>query len=245
MTPPVLGDFRVHWHDWRHQRRHSDQRVVAASVPLCSARPGWVWKRLLTVGYSTGPRPCDCSPPSSASPPFANSSRPACRNVPSTERSSAVSFPTVLPGVVELAEFPPTFRQRAMAAQLFGGDGSFLAGTTAARLYGIRGMPQRLIELVTITRRRGPLPDWLERSFSTWTDRRPGRRPGGRSAHRCAPANAARSRRTTRRCPVRARRRGCLAPASDHPARAAEYLNQIAAPGRRRGRQDATAGSIA
>jgi hypothetical protein len=76
----------------------------------------------------------------------------------------------VLPGVVELADFPPSFRQRAMAAQLFGGDGSFLAGSTAARLYGIRGMPQHLIELVTITRRRGELPNWLERSYSRWID---------------------------------------------------------------------------
>lgn len=76
----------------------------------------------------------------------------------------------LLPGVVELADFPPTFRQRAMAAQLFGGDGSFLAGTTAARFSGIRGMPRRVIELVTITRRRGCSPDWLQRSFSTWID---------------------------------------------------------------------------
>ena len=58
----------------------------------------------------------------------------------------------VLPGVVELADFPPTFKQRSMAAQLFGGDVSFLGGTTSARFYGIRGMPRRLIELVTVTR---------------------------------------------------------------------------------------------
>ena len=54
----------------------------------------------------------------------------------------------VLPGVIELADFPPTFRQRAMAAQLFGGVDSFLDGPTAGRCYGLRGMPKRPIDLV-------------------------------------------------------------------------------------------------
>ncbi len=78
---------------------------------------------------------------------------------------------SVLPGVVELADFPPTFRQRAMAAQLFGGGDSFLDGATAGRFYGLRGMPQLPIELVTGSRRRGALPDWLQATFSTWIDR--------------------------------------------------------------------------
>jgi hypothetical protein len=77
----------------------------------------------------------------------------------------------VLPGVVELADFPPTFRQRAMAAQLFGGGDSFLDGPTAGRFYGLRGMPKRPIDLVTGTRRRGALPDWLRVTCSTWIDR--------------------------------------------------------------------------
>ena len=78
---------------------------------------------------------------------------------------------SVLPGVVELGDFPPTFRQRAMAAQLFGGPDSFLDGTTAGRYYGLRGMPTRPVELVTSRRRRGALPDWLRATFSTWIDR--------------------------------------------------------------------------
>jgi hypothetical protein len=76
-----------------------------------------------------------------------------------------------LPGVVELADFPPTFRQRAMAAQLFGGEDSFLDGATAGRFYGLRGMPKRPVDLVTSTRRRSVLPDWLQTTFSTWIDR--------------------------------------------------------------------------
>jgi hypothetical protein len=76
----------------------------------------------------------------------------------------------VLPGVTELAEFPPTFRQRCMAAQLFGGDRCFLDGHTAGHLYGLRGMWLRLIQLVTASRRRGQLPDWLKVTFSTWID---------------------------------------------------------------------------
>ncbi len=139
----------------------------------------------------------------------------------------------VLPGVVELVDFPPTFRQRAMAAQLFGGDGSFLAGTTAARLYGIRGMPPRLIELVTITRRRGSLPDWLQRSFSTWIDH-------GEIVHRddglrIAAPPVMLLGLAARLDDVRFER---AAEDAWHlrlitPARAAEYLEQVAAPGRR------------
>jgi hypothetical protein len=77
----------------------------------------------------------------------------------------------VLPGVIELADFPPTFRQRAMAAQLFGGVDSFLDGPTAGRCYGLRGMPKRPIDLVIGARRRGALPDWLRTTCSTWIDR--------------------------------------------------------------------------
>jgi hypothetical protein len=76
----------------------------------------------------------------------------------------------VLRSVVELAEFPPTFRQRCMAAQLFGGERSLLEATTAGHLYGLRAMPIRPIRLVTATRRRGDVPDWLHVRFSTWTD---------------------------------------------------------------------------
>jgi hypothetical protein len=74
----------------------------------------------------------------------------------------------VLPGVLELGSFPPGFRQRAMAAQLFGGDGCFLDGATAGHLYGLRGMPRRPIELVTASRRRAAPPAWLRITYSTW-----------------------------------------------------------------------------
>lgn len=77
---------------------------------------------------------------------------------------------TVLPGVLELADFPPTLRQRSMAAQLFGGPDSFLDGFTAARFYGLRGMPRRHLDLVTARRRRCVLPDWLRITTSTWID---------------------------------------------------------------------------
>jgi hypothetical protein len=76
----------------------------------------------------------------------------------------------VLRTVVELAEFPPTFRQRCMAAQLFGGERSMLDGATAGHLYGLRAMPMRPIRLVTATRRRGDVPDWLDVRNSTWVD---------------------------------------------------------------------------
>jgi hypothetical protein len=139
----------------------------------------------------------------------------------------------ILPGVVELADFPPTFRQRAMAAQLFGGDGSFLAGTTAARLYGIRGMPQRLIELVTITRRRGSLPDWLQRSFSTWIDHEDVvvRNDGLRIAAPPLMLLGLAARLDDVRFERTAEDAWHLRLIT--PAQAAEYLQQIAAPGRR------------
>ena len=139
----------------------------------------------------------------------------------------------ILPGVVELADFPPTFRQRAMAAQLFGGDGSFLAGTTAARLYGIRGMPQRPIELVTITRRRGSLPDWLQRSFSTWIDHEDVvvRDDGLRIAAPPLMLLGLAARLDDVRFERTAEDAWHLRLVT--PAQAAEYLQQIAAPGRR------------
>ncbi|GAA1966634.1 hypothetical protein GCM10009817_03150 [Terrabacter lapilli] len=55
----------------------------------------------------------------------------------------------VLPGVYALQTGPPSQVQRLVAAQLLGGPGSWLAGTTAAALHGLRScslaLPIRLL----------------------------------------------------------------------------------------------------
>jgi hypothetical protein len=138
----------------------------------------------------------------------------------------------VLPGVVELADFPPTFRQRAMAAQLFGGGDSFLDGATAGRFYGLRGMPKRPIELVTDTRRRGLLPDWLRATFSTWIDRTDvvERDDGLRIAKPPKMLLGLAARMNDAQFELAAEDAWHLRLVS--PLRAAEYLARVAAPGR-------------
>ncbi|MBR7743769.1 hypothetical protein KC207_10755 [Phycicoccus sp. BSK3Z-2] len=47
----------------------------------------------------------------------------------------------VLPGVVLLSPSPPTRRQQLVAATLLGGRGAVVAGPSAARFHGVRGIP--------------------------------------------------------------------------------------------------------
>ncbi|GAA2744751.1 hypothetical protein GCM10009868_23590 [Terrabacter aerolatus] len=76
----------------------------------------------------------------------------------------------LLPGVYALQTGLPSERQRLVAAQLAGGDGAWLAGTTAAALHGLRscsvGAPIRV--LVPAPRRSRRIA-WVELRSTTLT----------------------------------------------------------------------------
>ena len=61
-------------------------------------------------------------------------------------------YEEVLPGVLRSVQHPVTFESRAMAAQLHAGPGAALSGPTAARLYGVRGMPRERVWFRTAAR---------------------------------------------------------------------------------------------
>ena len=78
------------------------------------------------------------------------------------------AYEEVLPGVMRSVQHPLTFESRAMAAQLHAGPGAALSGPTAARLYGVRGMPRERVWLRTAARSRARLPGWVTRTESAW-----------------------------------------------------------------------------
>ena len=78
------------------------------------------------------------------------------------------AYEEVLPGVLRSVQHPVTFESRAMAAQLHAGPGAALSGPTAARLYGLRGMPREHVWFRTATRSRARLPRWVTRTESAW-----------------------------------------------------------------------------
>jgi hypothetical protein len=78
------------------------------------------------------------------------------------------SYEEALPGVLRSRQHPVTFESRAMAVQLHAGGKGALSGPTAARLYGLRGMPREHVWLRTANRSRAQLPTWVTRTDSAW-----------------------------------------------------------------------------
>lgn len=74
----------------------------------------------------------------------------------------------VLRGVHRLASSPVSFRGRAMAVQLHVGPDSFLTGTTAGALYGLKAMPMRTIQVAIPVSVRTMLPTWVRSTRTNW-----------------------------------------------------------------------------
>jgi len=72
------------------------------------------------------------------------------------------------PGVVRIASSVETFSMRCMALQLSWGGTGFLSGWTAARLYGVRSMPDRPIHFTVPLGRRHADPPWADVHRSSW-----------------------------------------------------------------------------
>ena len=228
----MTASFRFHWHEW------PATNVITAtkefeSFPFrrLAVHPGRVMEAdLLTVGYSTDPKRCDCSPPvrrRDRSPTRRGGRR---RNAPSTGRGNEVCFPAVLP---RRRRARPTSRRRSANERwrpsCSAVDDSFLDGTTAGRFYGLRGMPPAPVELVTIRRRRGSLP-----GLAAAVDSAPGSTERCRRAMTaCASPRRADAPRPLRgsTTPVRARRRGCLAPPAGHAGAGRRVLASDRRPG--------------
>lgn len=79
----------------------------------------------------------------------------------------------ILHGVVGLPGHWDTFEGRCMAAQLAGGTGSYLSGTTAGRLHGLRNMPETPIRLTVRASHPVCLPAWATLFRSSWADDEP------------------------------------------------------------------------
>ena len=67
---------------------------------------------------------------------------------------------------------PEDFTMRCKAVELELGRRGLLAGPTAARLYGMRAMPDTPIHVMIPNRRRITNPAWLVAHFSSWFDYR-------------------------------------------------------------------------
>ena len=74
------------------------------------------------------------------------------------------------PGVLRIVSSPITFEARCMAAQLSTSETGFLSAWTAARVYGLRRMPDVPIHLTTSTARRARTPSWMTTRRSEWFD---------------------------------------------------------------------------
>lgn len=76
-------------------------------------------------------------------------------------------------GIVGLPGHWDTFEGRCMAAQLAAGSGSYLSGTTAGRLYGLRAMPDHPIIVTAHTRHPVVLAPWATLVRTSWLDQEP------------------------------------------------------------------------
>ncbi len=74
------------------------------------------------------------------------------------------------PRVVRMASSPDTFASRCMAAQLHARGASFVSSWTAARLYGLRKMPDRPIHVTIAESARLDSPGWIRVAHSSWFD---------------------------------------------------------------------------
>lgn len=87
-----------------------------------------------------------------------------------TRRVRHGEYSVVARGVVRLAAAPLTFSARAMAAQLLVRPTGYLSSFTAARIYGMRAMPETPICVTTSVHHKATLPRWIDRSYSNWHD---------------------------------------------------------------------------
>jgi hypothetical protein len=74
------------------------------------------------------------------------------------------------PGVVGLRGAWDSFEGRVWAALLIGGGGAFVSGPTAARLYGLRGMPVSPAEVTIPETAHRHVPPWIRLVKTSWTD---------------------------------------------------------------------------
>lgn len=76
----------------------------------------------------------------------------------------------VVPGVLRFASSPETFMMRCMAVQHATEPDRYLSGWTAARLYGLRKMPESPIHVTVPTDIHRTLPPWVACHRSSWFD---------------------------------------------------------------------------
>jgi len=76
----------------------------------------------------------------------------------------------VASGVVRIASSPQTFRQRCMTLQLQADAAGFIGGTTAARILGLRAMPDAPINYTAPRSFRRTLPAWADLHITRWYD---------------------------------------------------------------------------
>lgn len=73
-------------------------------------------------------------------------------------------------GVVGLRTHCDTFEARCTMLHLLAPAGSFLSGTTAGRIHGLRRMPAEPIEITIPERRRLAAPEWATIALTSWLD---------------------------------------------------------------------------
>lgn len=73
-------------------------------------------------------------------------------------------------GVVAVAGAELTLRGRARVAVLCAGHEAFVSGPTAGALLGLRGMPQRWVEITILERRRVRPPSWCRVVRTSWLE---------------------------------------------------------------------------
>lgn len=76
----------------------------------------------------------------------------------------------VLRGVLRSAAFADTFEARAMAALLACGPHSFLSGTSAGAVHGLRSMPRQRVVVSASERRYAQWPGWVDVSSTGWLE---------------------------------------------------------------------------
>ena len=77
----------------------------------------------------------------------------------------------MLPGVVRPASWADRRESELMAAQLYLGPSSYITGSTAARMQGLRAMPARPLRYACRERCRAALPGWLHAVWTPWASR--------------------------------------------------------------------------
>ena len=73
-------------------------------------------------------------------------------------------------GVVRIASSPETFRQRCMTLQLQADSVGFIGGTTAARILGLRAMPETPVNYTAPRTFRRTPPSWADLHITRWYD---------------------------------------------------------------------------